>query len=174
MQLLLRRSIRCLAPIPFQPILLSSNTSCTKLAAGTGQMSTKFQLSETVSFLRFADGYHSNSIFPVAIPHSYEQLNSSQASLVLTNQALRYNLHITTTVTLNKWNSAKSTPLAPPAPVLALLLIVHDRLPLSDANSTERKADAYGAVLMITGFLAANYSLTPINTQAQAKLRLQL
>jgi hypothetical protein len=135
-------------------------------------MSTKFQLSETVSLLRFADGYHSNSIFPVAIPHSYEQFNSFQALHALSNR-LPHNLHtaIIRTVTPNQWISAKSTPLALLALALALLHFpAHDRLPLSDANNIGRKADAYDAVLMITGFLAASYSLTPTNTQAQAKL----
>jgi hypothetical protein len=130
-------------------------------------MSTKFQLSETVSFLRFTDGYHNNSIFLVTIPHSYEQFNSFHALYALSNR-LPYNLHTATiiiiTVTLNQWNSAKSIPLAPSAPVLAPLLLAHDRLPLSDATNTERKADAYDAALIITRFLAASYSLTPTNT----------
>ena len=54
--------------------------------------------------------------------------------------------------------------------LLLALLLAHDRLPLSDANNTDKKADTYDTVLMITGFLAASYSLTPTNTQAQAKL----
>jgi hypothetical protein len=54
--------------------------------------------------------------------------------------------------------------------LLLALLLAHDRLLLSDTNNTSRKADTYDAVLIITGFLAASYSLTPTNTQAQAKL----
>jgi hypothetical protein len=53
--------------------------------------------------------------------------------------------------------------------MLSLLLplsLAHERLPLGDANNIGRKADAYNAVLIITGFLAASYSLTPTNTQA--------
>jgi hypothetical protein len=54
--------------------------------------------------------------------------------------------------------------------LLPALLLAHDRLPLSDANNTDKKANTYDTALLITRFLAASYSLTPTNIQAQAKL----